>query len=195
MEPIVAILAGGRSRRMGRPKPALSLGGKPLISYPLEAARGAGLESWIVAKRSSELPRTGCRLLVEPDEPSHPLLGVVTALRAAGPTPVIVVAADMPFVTPRLLRRLATGGATATVEAEGRLQPLLARYEPEALNSLGGALGEGEAATAALAALEPEVIGEAELQRFGDPNRLCFNVNSPADLERAEQLLAGGRAT
>jgi molybdopterin-guanine dinucleotide biosynthesis protein A len=182
VEPIVAILAGGRSRRMGRPKPVVELGGRPLLSYPLAAARAAGLEPWIVAKRGSELPPTDCRLLFEPDEPRHPLLGVVTALRAAGPAPVLAVAADMPFVTGELLGELAARGSTAAVEAEGRLQPLLARYEAAALEPLERALAAGAAATAALAELEPEAIA-AEFP-------LCFNVNSPADLERAEQLLA-----
>ena len=182
MDPIVAILAGGRSRRMGKPKPSLELGGKPLISYPLAAAEAAGLEPWIVAKRDSELPPTDCRLLLEPDEPRHPLLGVVTALRAAQPSPVIAVAADMPFVSGELLSRLAACGSTAAVEADGRLQPLLARYDGAALKPLEEALAAGAAATAALAELEPAAIA-AEFP-------LCFNVNSPADLERAEQLLA-----
>jgi molybdopterin-guanine dinucleotide biosynthesis protein A len=182
VDPIVAILAGGRSRRMGRPKPSLELGGKPLITYPLSAARAAGLEPWIVAKRKSELPPTGCRLLFEPDEPHHPLLGVVTALRAAQPAPILAVAADMPFVTGELLSKLAACESAATVEAEGRVQPLLARYDGAALEPLERALAAGASATAALAELEPEAIA-AEFP-------LCFNVNSPADLERAEQLLA-----
>jgi molybdopterin-guanine dinucleotide biosynthesis protein A len=190
VDPIVAILAGGRSRRMGRPKPTVELGGRPLISYPLAVARGAGLEAWIVAKRETELPSSDCRLLREPDEPHHPLLGVVTALQAARPAPVVALAADMPFVTAELLRELATRSSNAAIEAEGRLQPLLARYDAAALEPLERALAAGDAATAALAGLEPEVIGEAGLRRFGDPSLLCFNVNSPADLERAEPLLA-----
>lgn len=190
MDPIVAILAGGRSSRMGRPKPVLELGGRPLISYPLAAARAAGLEPWIVAKPGSELPPTECRVLLEPDDPRHPLLGVVTALQAAQPAPVIAVASDMPFVTGELLSRLAICESTATVEAEGRLQPLLTRYDAAAVESLERALAAGAAATAALAELGPETIGEQELRRFGEPERLCFNVNSPANLERAERLLA-----
>jgi hypothetical protein len=33
------------------------------------------------------------------------------------------------------------------------------------------------------------VLPESELARFGDPARLLFNVNSPADLARAEEML------
>ena len=97
---------------------------------------------------------------------------------------------DMPFVTAELLSRLAACDSIAAVKAEGRLQPLPARYDAAALESLERALAAGEPATAALESLEPETIGEAELRRFGDPALLCFNVNSPADLERAERLLA-----
>ena len=189
MDPIVAILAGGRSRRMGRPKPGVELAGRPLISYPIAAARGAGLEPWVVAKEGSELPPLDCRLVLEPAEPRHPLCGVVAALRAARPAPAIAVAADMPFVEADLLGLLAVRKSTAAVEAGGRLQPLLARYEADALGRLERALAAGEPATAALEALDPEVIDEESLRRLGDPGRLCFNVNSPADLERAEQLL------
>lgn len=189
MDPIVAILAGGRSRRMGRPKPSVELGGRPLISYPLAAARAAGLEAWIVAKPDSELPPSECRVLREPEEPRHPLCGVVAALREARPAPVVAVAADMPFVEADLLRLLAAAESTAAVEAGGRLQPLLARYAPENLEPLERAVEAGTAATAALQELKPEVIDEATLRRFGDPERICFNVNSPADLARAERLL------
>jgi molybdenum cofactor guanylyltransferase len=191
VDPIVAILAGGRSHRMGRPKPSLDLGGRPLISYPLAAARAAGLEPWIVAKRDSELPPVDCRVLLEPDEPRHPLCGIVAALRETGPTPVVAVAADMPFVEAGVLGLLASQASTAAVEADGRLQPLLARYDAEALDPLERSLAAGEAATATLEALRPEVIDQTALRRFGDPRLLCFNVNSPADLERAEQILAG----
>jgi molybdopterin-guanine dinucleotide biosynthesis protein A len=183
VDPIVAILAGGRSQRMGRPKPSVELGGKPLISYPLAAARAAGLQPWVVAKRDSELPPTECRLLLEPEEPRHPLCGIVTALQAAQPAPVIAVAADMPFITAELLRQLAARSSTAAVEADGRLQPLLTRYEADALAPLERALAAGEPATAGLASLAPEAV-EAE-------GLSCFNVNSPEDLERAERLLEG----
>jgi GTP:adenosylcobinamide-phosphate guanylyltransferase len=41
-----------------------------------------------------------------------------------------------------------------------------------------------------VAELDPVRIGEEELQRFGDPEKLLFNVNTPDDLRRAEEMLA-----
>ena len=38
MTALVAVLAGGRGRRMGAPKPLAELGGAPLIERPLAAA-------------------------------------------------------------------------------------------------------------------------------------------------------------
>jgi GTP:adenosylcobinamide-phosphate guanylyltransferase len=38
-------------------------------------------------------------------------------------------------------------------------------------------------------ALEPRVVAEDELARFGDPELISLNVNTPADLERAEAAL------
>ena len=43
--------------------------------------------------------------------------------------------------------------------------------------------------SSALAALDPRELVEDELRAFGDPPRLCFSVNTPADLRRAEQWL------
>ena len=43
----------------------------------------------------------------------------------------------------------------------------------------------------AVAALDPFVIAEERVARFGDPERIFFNVNSPADLAAAEELLGG----
>ena len=53
---IVAVLAGGRGRRMGASKAAVPLAGEPLIARPLAAARAAGLDAVVVAKPDTELP-------------------------------------------------------------------------------------------------------------------------------------------
>jgi molybdopterin-guanine dinucleotide biosynthesis protein A len=192
-EVIGAVMAGGRGERIGGPKAALELGGRPLISYPLLAFGQAGITPVVVAKRETPLPPLADQVWYEPDQPHHPLCGIVTALERANGRPVIVCGCDMPFVTPALLTRLATSEQPLVVpRAGGRLHPLLARYGSGLLEPLRAALAVPRALQHAVAELDPAVIGERELRALGDPARLLFNVNDPADLAEAERLLTAG---
>jgi molybdopterin-guanine dinucleotide biosynthesis protein A len=145
------------------------------------------------------------RVVEEPDEPRHPLCGIVAALRVgereperAGASPegagqgrpVIAVACDMPFVTPGLLAFLAEVDDPLVVPVvDGRLHPLLGRYTPALLPELEVALEREESLTRTVESLRPRLLGEDELAQFGDPRRLLFNVNDPDDLRKAESLL------
>src|SRR5436853_4802295 len=75
----------------------------------------------------------------EPREPRHPLTGIVHALERAVGEPVLLCAADMPFVTADALRALAAPGATAIAVAGGVLQPVLGLYAPDVLPALRAA--------------------------------------------------------
>jgi molybdenum cofactor guanylyltransferase len=187
-----AVLAGGRSQRMGSPKALVELAGRPLIAHVLAAVEAASLEPVVIAKPDSLLPLVSCRVLCEPAEPVHPLHGLLTALAASGGRPVVALACDMPFLPPGLLEWLAKlGGGAAVVKATGRVQPLLARYEPGVAPALEAALVRGASAREAVSGLNPRIVTESELARFGDPELICLNVNTPADLERAAAVIAG----
>jgi molybdopterin-guanine dinucleotide biosynthesis protein A len=64
----------------------------------------------------------------------------------------------------------------------GGLEPLLARYEPAALERLRAAPGD-EPLRTTVAGLEPRVV---EL----DDERPLFNVNTPEDLAAVAQIIA-----
>jgi molybdopterin-guanine dinucleotide biosynthesis protein A len=186
--PVGAVLAGGCGRRLGGGKPAVELGGRPLISYPLAAIAAAGLEAVVCAKPGEELPEVGVPVLCEPEAPRHPLCGIVTAL--GEDRPVVAVACDLPFATPGLIELLAEAPEPLVVPTiEGRMQPLLARYEPSLLPRLEAALEREDPLTRIVESLRPRLLTEDELARFGDPRRLLLNVNDPDDLQRAEALL------
>jgi molybdenum cofactor guanylyltransferase len=198
--PVGVVLAGGRGRRIGGDKAVVSLAGRPLLSYPLQAMLGALDHVVVVAKPSTVLPALGdVAVWQEPEHPSHPLVGVAEALRRAAGGWVLVCAGDMPFVPVPLLTSLASlalasrasgdpGGAAAVVaaSADGALQPLLGCYGPACLERLAAAAREAVApARAVVEALAPIVVPVT------DP-RALFNVNSAEDLLEAEALLAGG---
>jgi molybdopterin-guanine dinucleotide biosynthesis protein A len=165
---IAAVLAGGRSRRMGRAKATVPLGGRPLIAFPVAAAREAGLEPVVVAKAGSELPPLDVPVWEEPGEPSHPLSGLICALERAG-GPVVALACDMPFVSAALIARLAAAEGATTAG-----QPFPGRYEPADLPALRQAL---ERQAAVKHALAPAVID-------ADPGELD-GVNTPEELAAA----------
>jgi molybdopterin-guanine dinucleotide biosynthesis protein A len=190
-EALGAVLAGGRGRRLGGAKPTVELAGRPLIAYPLAALAAAGLGAVVVAKRSSVLPASpAVEIVVEPDEPTHPLAGIVAALRHAD-RPLVILGCDFPFVPPALLRELADAAEPLVVPAPGgELQPLVARWSPSLLPRLEAALVREEALRRTVAALGPRLLGDAELARFGEPERIFFNVNSDADRRAAERAIS-----
>jgi molybdopterin-guanine dinucleotide biosynthesis protein A len=208
------VLAGGRGSRLGGAKPMADLAGRPLISYPLAALAEAGLDAVVVLKPGIDLggrllsPETGLKttapdgagqrttaaegdvaVLYEPAEPVHPLAGIVAALRQTG-RPLVVIGCDFPFVPAALLRALADAPEPLVVPASGgELQPLVARWTPVLLPALEDALAREEPLRRTVAALSPRLLDDAELAPFGDPARVFFNVNTPADLDAAARLL------
>jgi molybdopterin-guanine dinucleotide biosynthesis protein A len=192
-DPVGVILAGGEGTRMGGSKAIVNLNGRPLISYPLEAMWRALGHVAIVAKIDTELPSVaGVTVWIEPDEPRHPLLGIVHALGLADDRPVLVCPVDLPFVSSGLIRKLAVAGrgsGTAVIATlPGRTQPLLGRYEPEALEPLISALQRPRVPVReAVEALHPT------LYEVEDANEL-FNLNAPDDLLQASAML-GRRGT
>jgi molybdopterin-guanine dinucleotide biosynthesis protein A len=185
-QPIGAVLAGGRSRRMGGAKATAQLGGRPLLAWPLEALRAALVDVVVVAKRSTPLPELDVAVWIEPDEPRHPRAGIVHALERAEGRPVLACAADLPLVSAPLVRTIAGADGTPAVvpRAGGRLQPLLARYDPAALEPLRAAPAD-EPLTATVEALGPRVLEMPDAAPF-------FNVNTPEDLAAVAQRIARG---
>jgi molybdenum cofactor guanylyltransferase len=156
--------------------------GRPLASYPVAALEAVCQQVAVVCKPDTELPDLGVDRWEEPPEPRHPLVGIVQALeRADGP--VLVCAADMPFVTADALRTLlaAAGSGPAVVAvSEGVMQPVLGLYAPAALRVLRSAPGDAPL-TETVEALEPA--------RVALPPGVVRNVNTPEELAEAETAL------
>jgi molybdenum cofactor guanylyltransferase len=200
---LVAILAGGRGSRLGGAKPTVAFGDTPLIAHPIAAAGAAGLDVVVVAKPQTPLPPLQCDVIYERASEHHPLHGLLAALAEAhARSPdcaCVAVGCDMPFVSAPLLAWLAQAGRDGAparghedallTYAEGRLQPLLARYFPRHRAALEAALHKSQSLTAAAESLRPRIARERQLRRFGDPVRLCFSVDSDDDLQLARRLL------
>jgi molybdopterin-guanine dinucleotide biosynthesis protein A len=182
--PAGVVLAGGRGRRIGGAKAIVKLAGRPLIDYPL-ATLGAVLPRVaVVAKSDTELPPLpGVAVWLEDSRVRHPAVGIRTALARAG-GPVLVCAADLPFVTVDLLERLlaASAGASRPViaSAAGVMQPLLGCYPTCAAAPLEAA--HDRPLRELVAELQPHAL---EVENGEE----LFNVNTAEDLVEAHAIL------
>jgi molybdopterin-guanine dinucleotide biosynthesis protein A len=183
---IGAVLAGGAGSRLGAAsKPAATLAGRPLIAYPVAALEAVCSSVAVVCKGSTSLPPLeGVERWEEPASPRHPAVGIAHALERAG-GPVLVCAADMPFVTADACRTIlaaaGAGSSAAVAVADGVLQPVLGVYAPAALRAFEAAAPDAPL-TATVEQLDPA--------RVALPPALVRSVNTPEDLAEAEAELA-----
>lgn len=173
---------------MGLPKAAVELRGRPLISYPIAAARLGGLAPFVVAKEDSRLPELSCQRLLEPAEPAHPLTGIIAALEHAE-APIVALACDLPLLPPELITELSRRRSGFAMPVHPRPQPLVARYSPGLLPRLRDALKEQRSLVAVAAELGGDLLGGPELRGYGDPERMFANVNDPSELREMERAL------
>jgi len=172
-----AVLVGGASRRMGRPKAMIEVDGVPMV-VRVAVALGAGGCSPVRLIGGGVVPDVGYVVVDDRWPGEGPLGGVITALMEADGD-VVVAACDLPDLDAATVRsvRDAPGAddADAIVATTDRLEPALARWNHRALDRLTALFASGERALhAALARLDVvEVVV--------DPMALR-NVNSPGDL-------------
>lgn len=189
------VLAGGESRRMGRAKSELVLGGETTLERQIRVLR-AVCRSVTVIGIPQSVP--GLNAPAWPDElPGRgPAGGIYTALLHARTEFSLIVGCDLPFVDARFLRflveRALDDAADVTVpEARDfRIQPVCAVYRRRALAAVRSSLNAGLNKTQDLIRrLRPRVISWREIARAGFSPRVLANMNAPEEYEAARRIL------
>lgn len=192
-----AILAGGKSSRMGRPKPFVELGGRPLISWALEALRPVCREVFIVADQTEPFGRLGCPVVQDYLPDRGPMGGIYTALSFTPERQLFVAGCDSPFINPRLVSYLASKVKDHEIvvpKLSDGFHPLLAVYTRDCLPRMYERLIAGRVGLIDFfQKARVQVVSDQEVGAV-DPERISFlNINTPQDLEIAEALLDGGK--
>ncbi len=188
----VAIQAGGQSRRMGRDKGLVSLAGRPLIRHVIERVADLGDEVLITTNQPAAYDFLGLPMASDPVPGAGSLPGLHTALQAARAEIVVVLACDMPFVSRPLLEHMLTLTSQADIVIPLRdagYEPLHAVYLKKCLPAIESALAAGDKRMISFfPQMRVRAVGTDELARIDPTGLSFFNVNTPEDLERAEQL-------
>ena len=180
------ILAGGKSTRMGADKAFVELQGRTLLARAIELARSVAADVRIVGDRAKF---AAFAPVVEDVFPGcGPLAGIHAALRASQTDLNLIIAVDLPLISPQLLqymvaRARGTSAMVTAASANGGWQPLCAVYRREFADVAEEALLAGSYKIAPLfLPTRTQLIGEQELAEAGFPAGIFRNVNTPEEL-------------
>lgn len=180
------ILAGGESRRMGRRKATLPVGGSTLLQHLVERLRSTVDE--VIVAGGIELPIAGVRWVEDQVPGAGPLGGMAAGLQAAAAPAAWVVACDLPDVVPELARLLfsALDAYDAVVpRPAGRAEGTCAVYRTVLAARIEELLRQRRHSVLALLDRSRVRYLGAEELRAADPDLRSFrNLNTPQDYER-----------
>ncbi|MFO0707355.1 MAG: molybdenum cofactor guanylyltransferase [Nitrospira sp.] len=190
------ILAGGKSRRMGEDKRYLRVGKATLLERTVATMTGIFNDvRIIIGQDSSPLTLPECQVHRDVIADCGSLGGLYTGLALASTARIFVVACDMPFLNPALIRWFLDRDPVADVVmaclSDGA-QPMHAVYGKGALPALQRM---AEQRTLKIRTLldDPSIRATLVLpEEWGplDPSGRSFqNVNTQADLEAARAYL------
>lgn len=195
------ILAGGKGTRLGGVNKAdLEVGGRTTLERVLDALRQLELSEMVLVSNEDVVASApGARVILDPEPHAGVLPALLAGLEALASELAITAACDMPFLSPsvyRLLLAQAEDHDVVIPEVDGQLEPMCAVYRRVTCSAaVRRALAEGDRRmTSFLDRVKVRRVSEGRL-RGADPSLLgLFNINTPADLERARRLAKGGLA-
>ena len=190
----IAIQAGGQSSRMGQDKALLPFLGRPLIERVLNRVQSLADEILVTANQPEGYRFLNVPLIPDVIPGIGALGGLFTALKAANHPFVGVVACDMPFLNPNLLRicheMLIDSDFDAVIpSSENGLEPLHAVYRRETcLNPIEKAIQSGQRRLIAWHEVANiRILTPGETEKYNPDGITFWNINTPEDFRQAEE--------
>lgn len=185
-----AVLAGGRSTRMGTDKAFIEVDGRPLVAVVAGVLDVAGAdEVFVVGGDPTRIAGLGLAHVPDDRPGAGPLAATETALARARHDVVMVVACDLPDLGPRTIIEILAGleiGAgrpdVAVPVVDGRRQYLCSAYRRSARERLTPLINRG--ITAMHEAFEVLEVTEVVPSR---PSTLR-DVDTPAQLDQVRPI-------
>ncbi|MFZ4827930.1 MAG: molybdenum cofactor guanylyltransferase [Phototrophicaceae bacterium] len=190
----VAIVAGGKSSRMGTDKSFVLIHDRPLIQHQLDRVHALGqAETFIVTNHFERYAKLGLPMVSDVLPEMGSLGGIFTALTHAQHDWVFTLACDMPFINRELLQYMLAcvddrvDGVVPRVE--GYPQGLHALYRKTCLPSIQQRLSASHLKVIGFYEdVTMRYLDEAEYAIFEQVEESFFNVNTPTELEQARQI-------
>jgi molybdopterin-guanine dinucleotide biosynthesis protein A len=182
MQATLLVLAGGASRRMGRPKAWLEVGETSLVRWVAASLAPAFSEVMVAFAEPEQIEELiPHRIVFDRKTSAGPLAGLEAGLTVARNEVVFAVACDMPYVT-RSVAEIAVaavqGCDAAIPRIDGRPEPVCAAYRRSALPAITAALDAGRYRAA-------DIVEQLDVTWLEGLDRELFrSLNTPEEYER-----------
>lgn len=187
-----AVLAGGKSSRMGQDKALIAIEGKPMIQHVVETIQSCIQDIVIISNRPDRLTFLNRPVYPDSIESCGPLAGIYTALKHVDTKHCLVVACDLPFVTRPLIQFLCENASRYDVfafESDTGVEPLCAVYSKNCLPVIETQIRSGNfKVTDFFARVETRIVHLSPELLFYDSNTF-FNVNTRKELQKARSFV------
>ena len=184
-----AILAGGKSRRMGRNKALLPLGGKPVVQRLVVQFEEMFEETMLIANDPELYQVYSSKIVPDIFPGKGPLAGLHAALNGAKNDWVFLTACDTAFVQTEVVMGMAElrkGTDAVLAETEDGLQPLNAFYSRRCLPFIENRLRTGKFKMISFHSdVKIRIVQPLELPQWDPDTRTFWNMNTPEDYEEA----------
>jgi len=186
-----AILVGGESKRLGRNKALVPLGGKALVDRVISRLAGIFPKIVLVGKKQVELERKA-EFLEDFLSGLGPISGIYSALKELS-QPVFVCACDMPFLNENLIRHeieVLDDFDAVVPMPNGLFEPLHSIYTPNCLSAIEKLIAQRKKRPVEFfSEIKLKKIPDNEVKKF-DPELISFfNINTQEDFKKAEEWI------
>jgi len=190
IEATALVLAGGRSRRMGRDKSMLPWGDSTLLDHAVTIASHAVTDVVIILARPGEAPVGAARVAVDEPVDVGPIGALHGGLRAARHDRCVTCPCDAPFVTADLLQELLArldGHSVAAPVSSHGAEPLCAAWNASIAPHVERYIVDGGRSLRGLIESLPDVllIPIDALKSLADTPDPFANLNTPDEYRRA----------
>jgi len=193
------ILAGGKSRRLGRDKALELFNERPLIFSVIDAIRSSVDEIILIVNDSARKKELAfiknVKIVVDTYIDSGSLGGIYSGLLEAKNSNAIVLACDMPFVSKNIINtmknRMGSNVDIVIPETDGYKHSTHAIYNKNCLEVIDQQLKQNEYKISKIfSKCKTIIITENEIDEIEPNSKSFFNINNESDLDKANQIFS-----
>lgn len=185
-----AILAGGKSSRMGFDKQMLMVDGRRLLEKVIETLREEFSDIIVITAKPELYEGMGVRVFPDTYQDKGPLAGVHAALTHAGSRYVYLLACDMPVVNLSFVQHMKerireTGADICACKLNDRIETFNTFYSRDLLPDVTHRLETGNSSLFRfIYGNQACVIEQEEVTRFDEELSMFTNINTRSEYEK-----------